>query len=88
MRGRTTVFPLSASLATALFPQDICGIVAGREQGSATGVPNGVNNSEPSEHLTTTEARGAATPHVTRYALGWGLALVILVFVLIFWLAG
>ena len=35
------------------------------------------------EHLTTTEVRGAATPHMTRYALGFGLALVIVLFILI-----
>jgi hypothetical protein len=35
------------------------------------------------EHLTTTEARGGATPHVTRYVLGVGLALVIILFILI-----
>ena len=35
------------------------------------------------EHLTTTEARGAVTPHVTRYVLGFGLALVIVLFILI-----
>ena len=42
---------------------------------------------EPSEHLTTTEARGAATPHVTRYVLGWGLGLVVIIFALILLLA-
>lgn len=35
------------------------------------------------EHLTTTEARGGTTPHVTRYVLGIGLALVIVLFILI-----
>ncbi|HET7316234.1 MAG TPA: hypothetical protein VFI88_02275 [Sphingomicrobium sp.] len=39
---------------------------------------------EPTEHLTATEAREGATPHVTRYVLGWGLALVIVIFVIIF----
>jgi hypothetical protein len=38
---------------------------------------------EPTEHLTTTEARGASTPHVTRYVLGIGLVLVVLLFALI-----
>jgi hypothetical protein len=42
---------------------------------------------EPSEHLTTTEARGAATPHVGRYVLGWGLGLVVVIFALILLLA-
>ena len=35
------------------------------------------------EHLTTTEARGASTPHVTRYVLGIGLALVVVLFAII-----
>jgi hypothetical protein len=35
------------------------------------------------EHLTTTEARAGATPHMTRYVLGFGLALVIVLFILI-----
>jgi hypothetical protein len=39
---------------------------------------------EPAEHLTTTEARGATTPHMTRYVLGIGLALVIVIFAIIF----
>jgi hypothetical protein len=30
--------------------------------------------------LTTEEARAGATPHVTRYVLGWGLGLVIVAF--------
>jgi hypothetical protein len=47
-----------------------------------------VNSDEPAEHLTTTEARGGATPHMTRNVLGWGLALVIVIFILMFWLAG
>ncbi|MGN6154632.1 MAG: hypothetical protein ACTHN4_02730 [Sphingomicrobium sp.] len=38
---------------------------------------------EPTEHLTTTEAREGATPHVTRYVLGWGLGLVIVIFVIL-----
>ena len=43
---------------------------------------------EPAEHLTTTEAREGATPHVTRYVLGWGLALVIIIFAILFLVAG
>ena len=39
---------------------------------------------EPQEHLTTTEARGGATPHMTRYVLGIGTALIIVLFLLIF----
>ena len=38
---------------------------------------------EPTEHLTTTEAREGVTPHVTRYVLGWGLGLVIVIFVIL-----
>jgi hypothetical protein len=34
--------------------------------------------------LTKTEARQATTPHVTRYALGWGLVLVIVAFTIIY----
>jgi hypothetical protein len=34
-------------------------------------------------HLTTTEARAGATPHMTRYILGWGLLLVIIAFVVL-----
>jgi hypothetical protein len=40
---------------------------------------------EPTEHVTTTEARAGSTPHMTRYVLGIGLALVIAIFALIFW---
>jgi hypothetical protein len=39
---------------------------------------------EPTEHLTTTEARGASTPHMTRYVLGIGLVLIIVIFAFIF----
>ena len=39
---------------------------------------------EPQEHVTTTEARGGATPHMTRYVLTIGLALVIILFLLAF----
>jgi len=42
-------------------------------------------DNEPTEHLTTTEARQGSTPHMTRVVLGVGLALVILVFAIIFW---
>jgi len=36
--------------------------------------------------LTTTEAREGVTPHVTRYVLGWGLGLVIVIFVVLFFI--
>jgi hypothetical protein len=39
---------------------------------------------EPTEHLTTTEARGAATPHMGRIVLGASLALVVVLFAIIF----
>ena len=35
---------------------------------------------------TTTQARQGVTPHVTRYVLSWGLALVTIAFVLIYFL--
>ena len=40
------------------------------------------------EHLTTTEARAGQTPHVTRYVLGIGLVLVIVLFALILFAGG
>ncbi|WP_164857194.1 hypothetical protein [Sphingomonas crocodyli] len=33
--------------------------------------------------LSTEEARAGATPHMTRYILGWGLALVLLAFIVL-----
>ena len=38
---------------------------------------------DPVEHVTTTEARAGSTPHMTRYVLGVGLALVIVTFAVI-----
>jgi hypothetical protein len=43
---------------------------------------------EPSEHLSTTEARAGTTPHVTRVVLGVGLLLVIAIFAVILLVAG
>ena len=40
------------------------------------------------EHVTTTEARAGSTPHMTRYVLGVGLLLVIVIFALILFIAG
>jgi len=34
-------------------------------------------------HVSTTEARAGATPHMTRYVLGFGLLLVIIAFAII-----
>ena len=42
---------------------------------------HGVN--EQPEHLTKTEARAGTTPHMTRYVLGVGLLLVVVVFALL-----
>ena len=43
---------------------------------------------EQPEHVTTTEARAGATPHMTRYVLVIGLALVIASFLIILLVAG
>ena len=40
------------------------------------------------EHVTTTEARAGATPHMTRYVLTIGLLLVIVAFALILLIGG
>ena len=40
------------------------------------------------EHVTTTEARAGATPHMTRYVLSVGLILVIIAFALILLIGG
>ena len=42
---------------------------------------------ERQEELTTTEARAGITPHVTRYVLGVGLVLVIVIFAVILFVA-
>jgi hypothetical protein len=41
-------------------------------------------NEEPI-HVSSDRARAGATPHVTRYVLGFGLALVIIAFAVILW---
>jgi hypothetical protein len=38
--------------------------------------------SEP-EHIGTNEARAGSTPHMTRYILGWGLGLVVIIFLIL-----
>jgi hypothetical protein len=43
--------------------------------------------SEREEHLTTTEARAGATPHVARYVLGVGLVAVVVIFAIILFVA-
>jgi hypothetical protein len=43
---------------------------------------HGAAMSEP-EHISTTEARAGSTPHMTRYILGWGLALVVIIFLIL-----
>jgi hypothetical protein len=35
------------------------------------------------QHISTTDARAGATPHMTRYVLGFGLALVVLIFLIL-----
>ena len=40
------------------------------------------------QHISTTDARAGATPHMTRYVLGYGLALVIVLFLLILFIRG
>ncbi|MCY7340116.1 MAG: hypothetical protein LH465_09255 [Sphingomonas bacterium] len=42
---------------------------------------------EGQEELTKTEARAGTTPHVTRYVLGVGLVLVIVIFAVILFVA-
>ncbi len=39
---------------------------------------------ERPEQVTTTEARAGSTPHMTRYVLGVGLVLVVVLFAIIF----
>ena len=43
---------------------------------------------EREQHVTTTEARAGATPHMTRYVLGIGLVLVIVLFAIILFVGG
>lgn len=45
--------------------------------------PDGSNPGGDGVHVSTEEARSGATPHMTRYILGWGLALVIIAFVIL-----
>ena len=40
------------------------------------------------EHISTTDARAGSTPRMTRHILGWGLALVVLAFVLVMLFVG
>ena len=47
-----------------------------------------MNDPQQSEHLNTTEARAGSTPHMTRYVLGIGLILVIVLFAIILFVAG
>jgi hypothetical protein len=42
---------------------------------------------EQPEHLTTTEARAGTTPHMTRYVLGIGLVLVVVIFAVLLFVA-
>lgn len=38
---------------------------------------------EEEQHISKTEARAGSTPHVTRYVLGWGLTLVVAIFLIL-----
>jgi hypothetical protein len=38
---------------------------------------------EGPDHISKTEARQGTTPHMTRYILGWGLGLVVIIFLII-----
>lgn len=38
---------------------------------------------EQEQHISKTDARAGSTPHVTRYVLGWGLTLVIAIFLIL-----
>ncbi len=38
---------------------------------------------EEQQHISKTDARAGSTPHVTRYVLGWGLALVVAIFLIL-----
>ena len=44
-------------------------------------------SNERQEQVTTTEARAGATPHMTRYVLGISLALVVVLFAIIYAIA-
>ena len=39
-------------------------------------------NQDP-DHISATRARGGTTPHMARYALGWGLGLVVAIFIIL-----
>ena len=47
-----------------------------------------MNDRQHPDHVTTTEARAGSTPHMTRYLLGIGLVLVIVLFAIILFAAG
>ena len=38
---------------------------------------------EEERHISKTDARAGSTPHMTRYILGWGLGLVIPIFLIL-----
>jgi hypothetical protein len=50
--------------------------------------PNVSNPGGDGVELSTEEARAGATPHMTRYILGWGLFLVIVAFLIILGVGG
>jgi len=47
-----------------------------------------MRDEQQAEHVTTTEARAGSTPHMTRYVLGIGLLLVVVIFAIILFIAG
>jgi hypothetical protein len=61
-----------------------------RRKGALAGETFGLErlmDDERPEHLTTTEARAGQTPHMTRYVLTIGLALVVVLFAIIYLIA-
>ena len=46
-------------------------------------VRGGSKMDQEPDHISTTRARGGTTPHMTRYVLGWGLGLVVVIFLIL-----
>ncbi len=51
------------------------------------GPGDSMDDDNEEKHIGTTDARAGSTPHMTRYILGWGLALVILAFVVVLFIS-
>ena len=58
------------------------GCVAGLKRMELIGDRTGMDDGQE-QHIGTTDARAGSTPHMTRYILGWGLALVVVVFLIL-----